>query len=133
MKTNYRRVYHRLKRRFPAIEHMVNPPGQLRSLAEIPELYNHYLQITGITEDELRHNENNYRLIFIAVITRMEDPLFFSDSVAVRRGLRSELSKILGCDQTVISHALQRVKNYIGIYPEFAFQVDYFYGKMTEG
>lgn len=133
MKTNYRRVYHRLKRRFPAIEHMVNPPGKLRSLAEIPELYSHYLQVAGITDEQLRRNENNYRLIFIAVITRMEDPLFLSDNLPVRRGLRTELARTLCCDQTIISHALQRVKNYMSIYPEFTFQVDYFYGKMTEG
>jgi len=132
MEINYRRFYHRVKRRYPAIERQINEQGQISSLDEIPALYERFKRVTSANDDDIRKNTDNVRHIFVAVITRMEDPLFFTDNAPVRRGLRMELAKLLGCDQTIISHGLRSVKNYMDVYPEFCAKVEYFYGKMTE-
>jgi len=132
MEINYRRFYRRVKHHYPFIERAMNKPGQLRTLADIPDLYLQFKQLTAATDNDIHHNVNNARLIFIAVITQMEDPLFFTDNALVRRGLRKKLSEVLSCEQTIISHSLRTVKDYLSVYPNFRDKVDYFYGKMTE-
>jgi len=133
MQTNYRRIYHRLKRRYPAIERMINTPGVLPSIGHVPELHIRFCTLTGLTPDQLRADVDK-RLQFLAIITMMDDPQYFDDELPIiRKGLATALGDVLDCHRTAISHALQTVKNYRRIYPEFRDEIDLLYGKMTNG
>lgn len=130
MEPNYRRIYNRLKRRYPSILSMVDTPGVLSSLDDIPGLYKRYCAILRMRPDMVRADSER-RLIFVGVVTQMEDPQYFDDDSPVRKGLASALGAVLECHQTVISHTLRTVRNYRRIYPQFRAEMDYFYDQLT--
>lgn len=131
MEPNYRRIYQRLKRRFPVVLDMVHTPGVLKSYDDIPLMFDKFCRLAHMNHKQVI--EDHYkRLIYIAAITRMEDPHYFEDDNPIRKGMATEIGKVLGCHQTVVSHALRTVKNYLEIYPQFREELDYFYNQMTE-
>ena len=132
MSINYRRIYHKLKHRYPSIERSINTPGHLDSLTIIPSLHEKFCTIAGITPEQLRSN-CQVKIQFIGVIAIMDDPQFFDDQYTkLRSGLAIALSNVLACHRTQISHDLQTVRNYLGIYPKFREEIDLLYAKMTE-
>ena len=131
MEPNYRRIYHRLKRRYPSILNIVDTPGALGSLEDIPALFATYCRAAHLNAEQVRTNMDK-RLVFVGVVTQMEDPQYFDDDVPVRKGLASALGDVLGCHRTIISHSLRTVKNYRRIYPTFRAEMDYFYDQLTK-
>jgi len=128
MEINYRIVF-RKKRRFIQIEHEVTIPGLLTSLDQVPALYARFVQLQMECEITIRFNPC---LLFIAVISRMDNPLFMDDASRLRSGLANKLSDVLGRERSKISHNYKDVKNYMHIYTSFRDEVNYFYRKMAE-
>lgn len=131
MEPNYRRIYHRLKRRYPVILDMVYTPGVLQSYDDIPRLFAEFCRIAHMNQKQVI-GDHYKRLLFVAVVTRMEDPHYFDDESPIRKGMATAIGDVLGCHRTVISHALRTVKNYLAIYPQFQGELDYFYDQLTK-
>lgn len=127
---NYRRVYHRLKRRYPFILKQIDAPNVLPSVADLPRLYAAYVKLQ--LNPDITLTKCDPKLRFCAVIVLMTDPNFFDDDAPVQKGLATALGQTLGCDRTVISHSLKTVKNYKRLYPKFWEEVQYFYRLMLE-
>ena len=68
MEPNYRRIYQRLKRRFPVVLDMVHTPGVLKSYDDIPLMFDKFCRLAHMNHQQVL-DDHYKRLIYIAAIT----------------------------------------------------------------
>ena len=69
---------------------------------------------------------------FVAIVVKHVDPTYCRSKKNLKKGVRDELAELFACDATHISHILKNVKDYLIIYKEFRYRVEYLYTEIFE-
>lgn len=127
-----RSVLRLLKKNYPAIYDELSQKPVLMDQRDIIVLFNKFLNLKGITLDEVVKNRGNSRMVFIAVIIRAFDPQFLVDEdKPMGKGLRKNLSKLFRCQGPLISYISASVRTYLQVYRPFKEEVAYIYKKIV--
>lgn len=132
-KINYKSVYRILQNRYPSIAGEITQDPVETDLREIKNLLKLYTELKGYSLSDVYKNREQSRMVFVALIIRIYDPLFYVDEEKrLKHGLRPELTRQLRCHETWISHLLQTVRTYMRAYPAFRKEVDYLYSRVID-
>lgn len=130
---DYKTVYRLLRKKYPSIFDELAQQPILFDQDMIEPLLGRFCLLKGLTNQEFIANKANCRLLFLAVATRVFDPMFFVDedkSLVV--GLRDRLAAMSNTQGSQISHNLKTVRTYIRAYPSFRKEVDYLYATIVK-
>lgn len=134
---NYRRIVRRLMRKYPSIAQELSPVPAAKS-EQLPGYFSKYISVTADLPAWITTNTrgtptlwNEPRTMFLAVMIRLVDPLYFEDPVYIDRGFVSAMSDVLGCKGTQIIYTLRKARNFYEVYPDFHRKVDAIFEKMT--
>lgn len=125
-----RSVLRLLKKNYPAIYDELSQKPVLTDQEQIDSLVGLFLGAKSITLEDLIKNRDQTRMLFITIVVKAFDPVFFIDQdKSLQRGLREKLASVLCCHETQISHTLSTVRTYLRVYKNFREEVGYIYGK----
>lgn len=125
-----RSVLRLLKKNYPAIYDELSQKPVLTYQEQIGALVKLFIQVKNISFEDLIKNRDQARMLFITIVVKAYDPVFFIDQdKTLMRGLREKLASVLFCHETQISHTLSTVRTYLRVYKDFREQVGYIYGK----
>ena len=110
----------KLLQQYPYIANQLIIQPKLTSTSLIPDIHD-------LFEEQFKTNQRDKQLVFICVIVRLYDPDALEGYKPLKKGLRKILSETLNLYPTQISHHLQKVRDYLPIYADFANHVGYFY------
>lgn len=130
---DYKTVFRLLQKKYPSIFEELAQQPILNDLSMVEPLRGRFCLLKGLTVDEFTRNKANCRLLFLAVATRIFDPMFFVDedkSLVV--GLRDRLAAMSNTQGSQISHNLKTVRTYLRAYPSFRKEVDYLYATIVK-
>lgn len=120
-----------LQKNYPTIYNELNQKPSLTNLDNINQLLNLFCNLKGLTFEEVIKNRDQSRILFITIIVKCYDPIFFIDEEKVlKRHLREELSNVLFCHETQISHILSTARTYLKVYKQFREEVDWICEKL---
>jgi hypothetical protein len=122
--TDFKRSFRRIAVRYPYIanEMRVRHPRE-EHLRKLPEVQERFTKITGMTRADLTSNRGDSRVLFIAVVVTLTDPLFFDFDEHAPYRLMINIGRHIRCSKGQILYFLKKVKNYWAVYPEFRDQV----------
>ena len=130
---DYKTVYRLLRKKYPSIFEELAQQPILFDQSMVEPLLGRFLVVKGITAKEFTSNKSNCRLLFIAVATKIFDPLLFVDEEKkMLGGLRDRLAEVANTDGSQISHNLKTVRTYLRAYPSFRKEVDYIYATIVK-
>jgi hypothetical protein len=129
---DYKRFYIRVRKKYPFIAREMMPGSCLKDWARIPEIKARFIEITGYSEEAIAADKDDARIFYIATICKMADPLFFDFKYSINYKLGREIGKSIGCSKYQISHGLQKLRDYLAVYPEFKVAMDDIYRRMCK-
>lgn len=130
---DYKTVCRLLSKKYPSIFEELAQKPILNDLSMVEPLLGRFCLLKGLTKDQVIKNVGQSRMLFIALATKIFDPLFFVDTEkTLLRGLRNNLASLLYVHETQISHTLTTVRTYLRSYPSFKKDVDYLYATIVK-
>lgn len=124
MTADYKKFYRRCNQVYPFVTEHLSPSGDLHDMRKMPAVFAEFCRLTGYTAQNVASNEDDSRMLFIAVAVKITDSLYFEfDDYAPYR-LLFAISKLSGCTKGQILYNLKKVKNYWQVYPDFRKKVN---------
>jgi len=127
---DYKTFYNRVQKTYPFVTDHLAPDPFLREMTQLPDLLDRFVAITGYSREDIIKNRNDSRILFVAVIIKLSDPLFFNFDERARYRLILSLSRILRCDKGQILYNLRKSKNFWKVYPDFRDKVGHLYDQI---
>lgn len=123
-----RTVMRLLKKTYPTIYDDLTQKAALTDLCQIETLLDKFCAAKNIQRSDVYKNRDQSRMLFITIITKAYDPMFFIDEdKQLMKELRRTLAAALFCHDTQISHILSTVKTYLKVYRWFREDTAKFY------
>lgn len=128
---NDRIIVRILKKTYPLVYGKIAPEPVVKDLKKLPEYYELYIRITGIPKQDIIDNTKEQRILFIAVVAMLMDPIFFETDHKTKYGFHNEMAKMLNCkNYLIIFNNLKKAINFIKVYPDFKNKVNDIYEKI---
>jgi hypothetical protein len=127
---DYKTFFNRVQKTYPFVTKHLAPKSHLNDMSQLPDLLDRFIAISGHTRDDVMLNKNDSRILFVAVIIQLSDPLFYNFDERARYRLILSISRLLRCDRGQILYNLRKSKNFWKVYPEFRSQVEDLYRKI---
>jgi hypothetical protein len=127
---DYKTFYNRVQKTYPFVTDHLAPKSHLKDLSQLPDLLDRYIAISGHSREEVMRNRNDSRILFVAVIIKLSDPLFYNFDERARYRLVLSLSRLLRCDKGQILYNLRKSKNFWKVYPDFRQKVGHLYDQI---
>ena len=127
---DYKTFYNRVHQTYPFVVKDLAPDAYLREMKQLPDILERFIAISEFSREDIILNRNDSRIVFVAVIIKLSDPLFFNYDERARYRLILSLSRLLRCDKGQILYNLRKSKNFWKVYPEFRSQVEDLYRKI---
>lgn len=121
----------RLKKTYPLVYSKIAPEPVIKDLRNLPQYYDLYISVTGVSKQDIVDNRNDQRTLCVAVFVMLVDPLFFSYADRPTYRFQKELKKVMRTSATQIFYNLRKARNFMKVYPEFNHQVDSIFEKIA--
>ena len=130
---NEKTVVRLLRKNYPTIFDELTQRPELVDMKQVERMFRLFCQVKEVPADHVIKNRQQSRLLFITVVVKAYDPLFFVDhDKTLIRGLRERLANVLKCHETQISHTLATVRTYLKVYKSFRSDVVYIYNGLMK-
>lgn len=130
---DYKTVCRLLSKKYPSIFEELAQRPILNDLSMVEPLLGRFCLSKGLSVEEFISNKGNCRMQFLAVATKVFDPLFFVDEdKKLLGGLRERLADVAHTQGSQISYNLKTVRTYLRSYPAFKKDVDYLYATLVK-
>lgn len=117
-----------LRKNYPIIFDELTQQPALTDLQRIGDLLTKFCEVKGINCADVIKNKDQSRMIFIAVVAKAYDPMFFVDEDKfIMYKLPVTLSEKLLVSRSQISHILSTVRTYLKVYKPFREEVSQIY------
>ncbi|MCK9592688.1 MAG: hypothetical protein M0Q91_11855 [Methanoregula sp.] len=124
---NERKIIRRLIRKYPRIADEIIPQKK----TNLSGYFSDYVTMTGTQPQWISNNTRSEscqwdepRTVFVAVMIKLIDPLYFSDNETVEHGFNKQMAELLGCNQSQILYTLRKARNFMSVYPAFEKKVN---------
>lgn len=127
---DYKNFFNRVHQTYPFVVKDLAPDPFLQDIKQLPDLFDRFIAISGFSKKDIIQNRHDSRILFVAVIVKLSDPLFYDYDERARYRLILSMSQLLRCDKGQILYNLRKSKNFWKVYPEFRNQVEDIYQKI---
>lgn len=127
---DYKTFYNRVEKTYPFVTKHLAPKSHLNDMSLLPDLLDRFIAKSGHSREDVMRNRNDSRILFVAVIIKLSDPLFYNFDERARYRLILSLSRLLRCDKGQILYNLRKSKNFWKVYPDFREKVGHLYDQI---